>query len=76
MLYIIYNTSENITESKWWYVGEPVPEINARVVEFQAFGDELTLILDALGKTRHALAPTPSPTPSVPALWESIKESV
>lgn len=35
-----------------WHIGEPVPALKARVVTFQADGDELDLILEAMRKTR------------------------
>jgi len=33
-----------------WHVNEPVPDIRASVVEFQADGHELELILHAMGQ--------------------------
>lgn len=36
-----------------WHVGEPVPKELGRVVQIQADGDELDLILDAMAAARH-----------------------
>ena len=35
-----------------WHLGESVPEISNRVVVFQADGDELEMILDAMRNSR------------------------
>ncbi len=35
-----------------WHVGEPVPKQFGRVVQFQADGDELDLIVDAMRAAR------------------------
>ena len=35
-----------------WHLGESVPEISNRVVVFQADGDELEMILDAMRRSK------------------------
>jgi len=35
-----------------WHVGDPMPVLTGRVVTFEADGDELALILDAMKSTR------------------------
>lgn len=47
MLYIKEHLKDAEANSTW-HVGEPMPYIKARVVTFQADGDELNLILDAM----------------------------
>ncbi|KKL62150.1 hypothetical protein LCGC14_2188060 [marine sediment metagenome] len=53
MLYL-RNTTADIKETKWntWHIGEPLKlsEKPAKVMTFQADGDELTIILEALRK--------------------------
>lgn len=44
MLYITQFKDE-VTE---WHVGEPIPEVTARVVTFQADSEELEVILTAI----------------------------
>jgi len=44
MLYIITQTNKEST----WHIGEPFPAVTGRVITFQADGDELELILNAL----------------------------
>lgn len=38
-----------------WHLGDPVPEIRARVVTLQADGDELDCLLDAMKKTQRPI---------------------
>jgi hypothetical protein len=42
-----------------WHVGEPLPPMPARVVRFQADGDELQMILCAMQGRRTALSAKP-----------------
>jgi hypothetical protein len=54
MLYIMQKTSskpEDGTENTW-HIGEPLPPITTTVVTFQADGDELLTILNALKATK------------------------
>lgn len=39
-----------------WHVGEPLPSLSARVISFQADGDELQVILDALNQSKKESA--------------------
>lgn len=51
MLYIEYidrDTHELVKRE--WHIYEPLPTFNARVVKFQADGDELETLLDAMFK--------------------------
>jgi hypothetical protein len=36
-----------------WHIGEPLPKLTAKVITFQANGDELQLILSAMRETRE-----------------------
>jgi hypothetical protein len=51
-LYITYTNGAGSTLRREWHYGEPLPRLECRVVSFQADGDELELIIDALRKTR------------------------
>ena len=51
-LLIRYTNSIGMPQQREWHYGEPLPRMDARVVVFQADGDELDLILDTLRKTR------------------------
>ena len=41
-------TGRKITRERSWHTGETLPPIGGRVVTFQADGDELDVILEAL----------------------------
>ena len=49
MLYI-----KNAVGGQEWHVGEPLPKVIGRVVTFQADGDELDFIIQALQKYKQS----------------------
>lgn len=53
MLYIEQHTTGNSIKNTW-HISEPVPQIDneTRVITFQADGDELNLILNAMRRSR------------------------
>lgn len=53
-LFIQFTNSIGVSRGVQWHYGEPLPSdaLRARVVVFQADGDELDLILHALKATR------------------------
>lgn len=48
MLYIIGKDRDGNEDVRGWHVGMPLPDIKARVMTFQADGDELDVIMHAL----------------------------
>ena len=52
MALLIQWFNRGVTKQTEWHYGEPLPSMQARVVSFQADGDELELILHALKATR------------------------
>jgi hypothetical protein len=54
MLYISANDKNGCTE-EWqtWHVGEPIPKVTySNVVTFQADGDELDLLIEAMEQVK------------------------
>jgi hypothetical protein len=50
MLFYRRSTAEDLPNEPWhtWWLGMPVPAHDVRIMEFQADGDELALLLEAM----------------------------
>ena len=48
MMYISWTDHDHRQQQRHWWVGQPLPEIDGRVVSFQADGHELEALLNGM----------------------------